>query len=248
MENNKAESSESEKRSEIELEKQTTDSTNSSDTQSQNPLVGVILLIVLFPAIYYVGGFIKNIRFKSRAKAHNKVVSLINSAIPKDGIYGKDESLGGEYIDPIHNFFTVQPPQDCEIKANKLEKTFKIPKGPNAGKIVPVSRVLFFKDDYNILVKAGKTFIPEADDDWLRESSYMKGCGTSFRSRWITIDGAKGNEHIFWAPKDFVTHVVQYKKNSLKHIMVLVCKRKEFKEIEKEFQEFVKSYLGLRLE
>jgi len=241
MENNKPEIKETSKRF-----------STSSDTQSQkspsNPLVGVILLIVLFPAIYYVGGFIKNISFKSQAKAHNKVVALIDSAIPEGGIYSKDESLGGDYVDPIHNFFKVQPPQDCEIKANKLENTFKIPEGPYAGKIVPMSRIQFLNDDYSISVRASQTFFPEADEDWFQESSFAKGLGTSFTSRWITIDGAKGNEHVFWAPAGFVSHVVQYKKNGLKHIMVLVCKEKEFKEREQEFQKFVKSYHGLTLE
>lgn len=179
-------------------------------------------------------------------KASKKVMTEILAGLPIDGAYSADAGTGGEYRDPIHGFFEVQPPLEAQISSNRENTTMKLPPGsPNSGKTVRCSRVKFeFHGNAVILVNARETFHPTFDLEELVRGIGPKLDKGSLHKRRITIDGVDGVEVAGTASYN-ILHIVKYKKYGLDHTVTLECDWANRSGPTREFVRFLCSYRSL---
>jgi len=166
--------------------------------------------------------------------------------LPQDGIYGQLAGAGGNYRDPMNTYFEAEPPVGWQIIEKRDKGTFTFgPESTQPGRVAPRSWIVFRKNGAEIGVIARESFSSIEQDFELVVKGYRESFGATVeRSRFVTIDGAKGGE-IVGSIKGMHVLLVKYKKNGLDHAITMTCPPREVVSVFPEFKRFLRSYRGL---
>jgi len=196
-------------------------------------------------------------KFKADQKTFEKIDSAskvvkafdLVSNLPQDGDYSTIEKNGGSYKDPIHGFFTLEPPAGFKIKARYDKTTITVQPGrPHAGEKLPRSWVQFNCGKADIGVIARKTYTPDIETDFKYVVNLLSNKGAKvLLKRYITIDGEKGGEY-FVKISGVLLHGIKYKKNGIDHAITLTVPPRYYQRYQKQFLDLVRSYRSLALE
>lgn len=185
----------------------------------------------------------------SPGKPARSSVNMSKAAVamlPKDDVYSQPAGTGGNYRDPMNRYFEAQPPSGWQIVEKRDKGTFAFgPDSAQPGRVAPRSWIVFRNDGAEIGVIARESFSTIEQDFELVVKGYRERFGATVeRSRFITIDGAKGGE-IVGSVKGMRVLLVKYKKNGLDHAITMICPAGEVSKFFPEFERFVKSYRSL---
>lgn len=182
---------------------------------------------------------------KAKGKRNQEVLDIL----PEDGVYSLTEGKGGPYKDRINGYFEVQVPAGFRIRERRDKSEFTITDGSShVGEVVPASFIQFISGEKAyIAVTARKTFtMIEHDFESVLNELPTKFTGIRVhRSRFVTIDGAKGGEVLAsWRGQTML--MVKYKKYGLDHGISMNCSTTEAARLFPVFVAFLQSYRGLR--
>jgi phage FluMu protein Com len=179
---------------------------------------------------------------KPSADASKAAVALL----PQDGVYSQPQGTGGSYRDPMNGYFEAQPPAGWQIIEKRNRGTFTFgPESTQPGRTAPRSWIVFRKDEAEIGAIARESFSTIKQDFELVVKGYRERFGATVeRSRFVTIDGAKGGE-IVGSINGMHVLLVKFKKNGLDHAITMTCPLGEASKALPEFERFLRSYRGL---
>lgn len=185
--------------------------------------------------------------FLSGCKDDGKASNVIEN-LPADGVYSTTEESKGSYKDPIHGFFSVEPPSGFQAK-ERLDKTiFNVTEGSHAGEELACSWVDFKRSGATIGAIARKTYEQNIEKDFNSVKNKLKEHGAKMLlDRYVTIDSVKGGEFIVRA-KDFQFHGINYIKHGLNHSLTLGGSPRDYNRYQKDFLDFVRSYRSIKPE
>jgi hypothetical protein len=168
--------------------------------------------------------------------------------LPQDGIYSQTAGTGGNYRDPMNRYFEVQPPAGWQIVEKRDKGTFTFgPDSTQPGRVVPRSWIIFRKDGAEVGVIARESFSSIEQDFDLVVKGFREGAGAMVeRSRFVTIDGAKGGELVS-SVKGVRLLAVKYKKNGLDHAITMTCPASDVPKVFPVFDQFLRSYRSLEI-
>jgi hypothetical protein len=166
--------------------------------------------------------------------------------LPQDGIYSQPTGTGGNYRDPMNRYFEVQPPAGWQIVEKRDKGTFTFgPESTQPGRVSPRSWVVFRKDGAEIGVIARESFSSIEQDFDVVVKGYRERAGATVgRSRFVTIDGAKGGE-LVGSIQGMRVLLVKYKKNGLDHAITMSYSYSEVAKVFPVFDQFLRSYRSL---
>ena len=170
------------------------------------------------------------------------------SSLPADGVYSREAGSGGEYTDAIHGVFQVQPPSGFEIQEDQTRTTTTLDGGPRSGSAVPCSRVRFSSGKARIAAIVRKSYGGDIEADMeIVIQNYRSAGAKIISSRNVTIDGVSGRELVAEAGGSRLL-CVKYKKHGLDHALTMSASPSAFREYEKTFADFLRSYKSLNVE
>jgi len=220
-------------------------------------IAGIITgyIVILITALAFI---LPSTGEHSKTKTHRKTKQRISQKVldpskvdvlPTDGVYSESSGSGGNYRDPMNDYFEVQQPAEfsgVRVRRDKSKVTI-MAGSDHVGEVVPASFITFYKSPKNaITVIARKTFTRIEDDfEQVLEDFLNKLPGAKIhRSRFIIIDGVKGAE-IYATFRGHKILSIKYKKYGLDHTISIACSIGDFQEYQYTFVNFLRSYRGL---
>lgn len=163
--------------------------------------------------------------------------------LPENGIYSATAGSGGSYTEPIHSFFSVDPPKGYSIGADRNHTTTRL----DNGTVVPRSRIHFSSGRASIEVVTRKTFRGTIDDDLQVVLRNYRSAGVRIeRTRFVTIDGVRGAE-VLAREGNYQLILVKYKKHGLDHAITMrYHPPRKLSRSKGEFVSFLRSYRSLK--
>lgn len=166
----------------------------------------------------------------------------VKKAVVKLGPVG----TGGEYRDPMNQYFEVQPPVGWQIVEKRDKGTFTF--GPGSaypGRVIARTWITFRNGRASIGVIARESTSTIEEDFPFVLKEYRKRFGGNVRrTGFISIDGVKGAQ-IIASAKGIQVLLVKYKKHGLDHAITMTCPRPDSHQFAPEFERFLRSYRSL---